>query len=199
MQAEQTSFLFGANAPFIEELYARFLEDPNKVDPDWRTFFEALAEERGDVPDAEMPRLAANRNVKANGGTMPLAGAGEEAIRAAAYDTSRAFMLIRSYRIRGHLEADLDPLGLIHPPLHRELDPKTYGFGDNDWDRPILIFGTLGLGDAATLRQIWDRLRKTYCGRIGVEYMHISDPDQKAWIQERIEHVENRTDFTLAG
>ncbi|HLG48312.1 MAG TPA: 2-oxoglutarate dehydrogenase E1 component [Reyranella sp.] len=218
MQAEQTSFLFGANAPFIEELYARFLEDPNKVDPDWRTFFEALAEERGDVlaevrgaswapnrarvidvPDTEMPRLAANRNVKANGGAMPLAGQGEEAIRAAAYDTSRAFMLIRSYRIRGHLEADLDPLGLIRPPLHRELDPKTYGFGDNDWDRPILIFGTLGLGDAATLRQIWDRLRRTYCGRIGVEYMHISDPDQKAWIQERIEHVENRTDFTLEG
>jgi 2-oxoglutarate dehydrogenase E1 component len=220
MQAEQTSFLFGANAPFIEELYARFLEDPNRVDPDWRTFFEALAEERGDVlaevrgaswapnqarvidvPDAEMPRLAANRNVnvKPDGGAMPLAGAGEEAIRAAAYDTSRAFMLIRSYRIRGHLEADLDPLGLIHPPLHRELDPRTYGFGDNDWDRPILIFGTLGLGDAATLRQIWDRLRRTYCGKIGVEYMHISDPDQKAWIQERIEHVENRTDFTLEG
>ncbi|MBS0526970.1 MAG: 2-oxoglutarate dehydrogenase E1 component [Proteobacteria bacterium] len=218
MQAEQTSFLFGANAPFIEELYARFLEDPDKVDPDWRAFFEALAEERGDVlaevrgaswapnkarvidvPDAEMPRLAANRNVKANGGAMPLAGAGEEAIRAAAYDTSRAFMLIRSYRIRGHLEADLDPLGLIRPPLHRELDPRTYGFTDADWDRPILIFGTLGLGDAATLRQIWDRLRKTYCGKIGVEYMHISDPDQKAWIQERIEHVENRTDFTLEG
>jgi 2-oxoglutarate dehydrogenase E1 component len=220
MQAEQTSFLFGANAPFIEELYARFLEDPNRVDPDWRTFFEALAEERGDVlaevrgaswapnkarvidvPDTEMPRMAANRNVnaKANGGAMPLAGAGEEAIRAAAYDTSRAFLLIRSYRIRGHLEADLDPLHLNQKELHRELDPRTYGFTDADWDRPILIFGTLGLGDAATLRQIWDRLRKTYCGKIGVEYMHISDPDQKAWIQERIEHVENRTDFTLTG
>jgi 2-oxoglutarate dehydrogenase E1 component len=218
MQAEQTSFLFGANAPFIEELYARFLEDPGRVDPDWRTFFEALAEERGDVlaevrgaswapnkarvidvPDTEMPRAAANRNVKANGGAMPLAGAGEEAIRAAAYDTSRAFLLIRSYRIRGHLEADLDPLGLVRQAPHPELDPKTYGFTDADWDRPILIFGTLGLGDAATLRQIWERLRKTYCGKIGVEYMHISDPHQKAWIQERIEHVENRTDFTLAG
>src|SRR3954468_7452770 len=218
MQAEQTSFLFGANAPFIEELYARFLEDPSKVDPDWRTFFEALAEERGDVlaevrgaswapnqarvidvPDTEMPRAAANRNVKANGGAMPLAGQGEEAIRAAAYDTSRAFLLIRSYRIRGHLEADLDPLHLMRQAPHPELDPKTYGFTDADWDRPILIFGTLGLGDAATLRQIWERLRKTYCGKIGVEYMHISDPDQKAWIQERIEHIENRTDFTLEG
>src|SRR6201990_3724835 len=101
MQAEQTSFLFGANAPFIEELYARFLEDPNKVDPDWRTFFEALAEERGDVlaevrgaswapnqarvidvPDTEMARSAAHRNVnaKANGGAMALAGGGGEGV-----------------------------------------------------------------------------------------------------------------------
>src|SRR5581483_6056235 len=130
---------------------------------------------------------------------MPFAGQGEEAIRAAAFDTSRAFLLIRAYRIRGHLEADLDPLGLVKQAPHRELDPATYGFGEGDWDRPILIFGVLGLGDAATLRQIMDRLRKTYCGKIGVEYMHISDPDQKAWIQERIEHIENRTDFTLEG
>src|SRR5437870_1668073 len=137
MQAEQTSFLFGANATFIEELYARFLEDPNKVDADWRTFFDALAEERGDVmaevrgaswapnaarvidvPDTEMPRAAANRNLKGGNSAAPalaghFEGAGEEAIRAAAYDTSRAFLLIRSYRIRGHLEADLDPLGLV--------------------------------------------------------------------------------------
>jgi 2-oxoglutarate dehydrogenase E1 component len=221
MQAEQTSFLFGANAPFIEELYARFLDDPARVDADWRTFFEALAEERGDVlaevrgaswapngarvidvPDTEMPRVAANRNIKGGDGAlpaMPLAGEGEEAIRAAAFDTSRAFLLIRAYRIRGHLEADLDPLGLVRQAPHRELDPATYGFGEGDWERPILIFGVLGLGDAATLRQIMDRLRKTYCGKIGVEYMHISDPDQKAWIQERIEHIENRTDFTLEG
>ena len=220
MQAEQTSFLFGANASFIEELYGRFLEDPSRVDADWRTFFEALAEERGDVlaelrgaswapngakvidvPDTEMPRAAANLNIKGGNGeaAMPFAGQGEEAIRAAAFDTSRAFLLIRAYRIRGHLEADLDPLGLVKQAPHRELDPATYGFGEGDWNRPILIFGVLGLGDAATLRQIMDRLRKTYCGKIGVEYMHISDPDQKAWIQERIEHVENRTDFTLEG
>ena len=219
MQAEQTSFLFGANAPFIEELYARFLGDPRRVDADWRTFFEALAEERGDVlaevrgaswapngarvidvPDTEMPRAAANLNVKGgDGAVMPLAGQSDEAIRAAAHDTARALMLIRAYRIRGHLEADLDPLGLVRQAPHRELDPATYGFGEADWDRPILIFGSLALGDAASLRQIMDRLRKTYCGKIGVEFMHISDPDQKAWIQERIEHIENRTDFTLEG
>ena len=228
MQAEQTSFLFGANAPFIEELYARYLSDPNAVDGEWRTFFDALAEQKGDVlaevrgaswapngtrvigaADPEALPSPANRNVKgngqgsakANGAAAPaaLSGKTEAEIRDAALDTSRAFLLIRSYRIRGHLEADLDPLGLIKRELHRELDPATYGFGENDWDRPILIFGSLGLGESATLRQIWDRLRKTYCGKIGVEYMHISDPDQKAWIQERIEHVENHTEFTLEG
>ncbi|HEX9328344.1 MAG TPA: thiamine pyrophosphate-dependent enzyme, partial [Reyranella sp.] len=224
MRAEQTSFLFGANAPFIEELYARFLGDPNAVDSEWRIFFEALAEQQGDVlaevrgaswapngarvigaVDPETLPSPANRNVKgngkANGAAAPalIAGQPEEAIRASALDTSRAFLLIRSYRIRGHLEADLDPLGLIKRELHRELDPATYGFAENDWERPILIFGSLGLGESATLRQIWDRLRKTYCGKIGVEYMHISDPDQKAWIQERIEHIENHTEFTVEG
>src|SRR5882724_3571521 len=220
MRAEQTSFLFGANAPFIEELYERYLGDPNAVDAEWRTFFEALGEQKSDVlaemrgaswapngahvigaVDPETLPSPANRNVKSNGAAaaMPLAGKTEADIRAAAHDTSRAFLLIRSYRIRGHLEADLDPLGLVRRELHRELDPATYGFGEGDWDRPILIFGALGLGESATLRQIWDRLRKTYCGKIGAEYMHISDPDQKAWIQERIEHVENHTEFTLAG
>jgi 2-oxoglutarate dehydrogenase E1 component len=226
MRSEQTSFLFGANAPFIEELYARYLDDANAVDPEWRTFFEALAEQQGDVRaevrgaswapngvrvigavDPETLPSPANRNVKAqdrnkaNGAatSAPLAGRSEAEIRAAALDTSRAFLLIRSYRIRGHLEADLDPLGLIKRELHRELDPATYGFGKADWDRSILIFGSLGLGESATLRQIWDRLRKTYCGKIGVEYMHISDPDQKAWIQERIEHIENHTEFTVEG
>src|SRR6266851_2247610 len=220
MRAEQTSFLFGANAPFIEELYERYLGDPNAVDAEWRTFFEALGEHKSDVlaemrgaswapngahvigaVDPETLPAPANRNVKGNGAAAPAAIAGrtEDDIRAAAYDTSRAFLLIRSYRIRGHLEADLDPLGLVRQAPHRDLDPATYGFGEGDWDRPILIFGTLGLGESATLRQIMDRLRKTYCGKIGVEYMHISDPDQRAWIQERIEHVENRTEFTVEG
>ncbi|MGQ0584231.1 MAG: 2-oxoglutarate dehydrogenase E1 component [Reyranella sp.] len=221
MKAEQTSFLFGANAPFIEELYARYQGDPNAVDRDWQTFFSALAEEKADVlaetrgaswapngvrvigaADLEA-KAPANRNVKGGNGAAaapaPFAGKTEAEIRAAAHDTSRAFLLIRSYRIRGHLEADLDPLGLVRQERHRELDPATYGFGEADWERPILIFGSLGLGESATLRQIWDRLRKTYCGRIGVEYMHISDPDQKAWIQERIEHIENHTEFTVEG
>jgi 2-oxoglutarate dehydrogenase E1 component len=224
MRAEQTSFLFGANAPFIEELFARYLENPGSVDHEWQTFFAALGEEKSDVlaevrgaswapkwapnrasvieaGEVQAP-AAANRNVAGgNGHITPsaLAGKTDDEIRAAAQDTARARMLIRHYTIRGHLEADLDPLGLVRQAPHSELDPKSYGFTDADWDRPILIFGALALGESATLRQIMDRLRKTYCGKIGVEFMHISDPDQKAWIQERIEAIENRTDFTVEG
>ncbi len=98
----------------------------------------------------------------------------------------RALMMIRVYRVRGHLEAQLDPLGLTVPKPHPELDPATYGFTEADMDRPIFIDNVLGR-ETATAREILAVLRQTYCGPIGVEYMHIQDPDQKAWLQRRIE------------
>jgi len=121
-----------------------------------------------------------------------------EALRAAATDSIRALQLIRSYRVRGHLEADLDPLGLKPILPHAELDPKTYGFTEADMDRPIFIGNVMGL-ETATLRQILAQLKATYCGKIGVEFMHIQDPAQKAWIQERIESIRNQTEFTAKG
>ena len=108
-------------------------------------------------------------------------------------------MLIRAYRIRGHLLAKLDPLGLEKREPHPELEPETYGFTEADYDRPIFIDNVLGLGDTAPLRDILSVLRDTYCGTIGVEFMHMSDPDQKRWIQERIEGVRNQTEFTPKG
>ncbi len=110
----------------------------------------------------------------------------------------RALQLIRSYRVRGHLQATLDPLGLHEPEHHPELDPKTYGFTDADWDRPIYIHNVLGY-ETATLHEIVDLLQKTYCGNIGVEFMHIQDPEEKAWIQARIEQARNQTEFTQRG
>jgi 2-oxoglutarate dehydrogenase E1 component len=223
MRAEQTSFLFGANAPFMRN--STRVSSPTRVrDAEWQTFFGALAEQKGDVlaevrgaswapngarvigaVDPDAVPAAANRNVKGGkttGGAAPAApvivGKTQEEIRAAAQDTARALMLIRAYRIRGHLEADLDPLGLVRQAPHRELDPATYGFTDADWDRPILIFGSLALGESATLRQIMERLRKTYCGKIGVEFMHISDPDQKAGSRSA-SRADNHTEFTVTG
>ncbi|MBM3560735.1 MAG: 2-oxoglutarate dehydrogenase E1 component, partial [Alphaproteobacteria bacterium] len=139
----------------------------------------------------------------------PLAGApvamgpiaapsGIDQIRRATLDSIRALTLIRAYRVRGHLEARLDPLGLMQPEKHSELDPKGYGFTDSDLERPIFINYVLGL-ESATLRQIMSLLRDTYCGHIGVEFMHIQGPEEKAWLQERIEGARNRTDFTERG
>ena len=183
MRAEQTSFLFGANAPFIEELYARYPGRPqcrstaigapsSRRWPRRRaTCWPRCAAPRWapngarvigavDRRDAAGRRPTATSRAATAPRAAPLAGKTEDEIRAAAHDTSRALLLIRSYRIRGHLEADLDPLGLVRQAPHRELDPATYGFGEADWDRPILIFGSLGLGESATLRQIW-----TACAR----------------------------------
>jgi 2-oxoglutarate dehydrogenase E1 component len=115
-------------------------------------------------------------------------------IRAATKHSLRALMMVRTYRVRGHLEAQLDPLGLQKPKPHAELDPATYGFGEADMDRPIFLDYVLGL-ETATPREILKTLRRTYCGPIGVEFMHIQDPDQKSWVQRRVEGAPWATAF----
>ena len=205
------TFLSAANATFIAEMNAAWRRDPSAVDPRWAKYFEQL-NAIGDtsVEIDRGPSWARNAS-RIVGATDPAdsinaVAAGHAAgrrmnaddMRAATLDSLRAVMLIRAYRIRGHLIANLDPLSLEKKPLHPELDPATYGFTDEDWDRPIFINYVLGL-ETATLREIVDTLRRTYCGTIGVEFMHIQDPAQKAWIQERIEAIGNRTDFTKRG
>ncbi|RMH41826.1 MAG: 2-oxoglutarate dehydrogenase E1 component [Alphaproteobacteria bacterium] len=119
-------------------------------------------------------------------------------VRQAVLDSIRALMLIRAYRIRGHLVADLDPLGMRKVEPHPELDPKTYGFTDADMDRPIFIDYVLGL-EFATMRQILDLVKRTYCGTFALQYMHISDPEQAAWLKERIEGYGKEITFTQRG
>jgi 2-oxoglutarate dehydrogenase E1 component len=182
----RTSFLQGANATYLAELHARYKDDPASVDADWRAFFASfednkesvLAEARGPswAPEPERALLPAR----------PQSVGGERDALDAARDTLAARMLIRNYRTRGHLAAKLDPLELIERREHPELRPKTYGFTKRDYDRPIYIGGVFGF-EFATLRQILEILKKTYCGHIGAEYMHISDPEQRAWIQDRME------------
>src|SRR5208282_2628749 len=122
----------------------------------------------------------------------------EEAIRRATRDSVRALMMIRAYRMRGHLHANLDPLGLEPQKDHEELHPATYGFQESDYDRAIFIDHVLGL-EFATVREMLAILRRTYCGTIGFEFVHISDPAEKAWIQERVEGPEKEVQFTNEG
>ncbi len=205
------TFLSAANATFIAEMNAAWRRDPSAVDARWARYFEqlnALGDSSAEIDRGPSWARNASRIVGATdpADSINAVAAGHAAgrrmnaddMRAATLDSLRAVMLIRAYRIRGHLIANLDPLSLENKLLHPELDPATYGFTDEDWDRPIFINYVLGL-ETATLREIVETLRRTYCGTIGVEFMHIQDPAQKAWIQERIEAIGNRTDFTKRG
>jgi 2-oxoglutarate dehydrogenase E1 component len=192
----RTSFLQGANATYLADLHARYEQNPASLDPEWRAFFASLDENRDDVlAEARGPSWAPAKDGAA-ALALPSDAVSEQQALAAARDTLAARMLIRNYRTRGHLAAKLDPLELVTRREHPELKPKTYGFTKADYDRPIYIGGAFGL-EFATLREILGILRHTYAGPIGVEYMHISDPEQRAWMQDRIEGRE--IEFTARG
>jgi 2-oxoglutarate dehydrogenase E1 component len=199
------SAMNGANAAFLADLYARWVEDPTSVDASFAELFAALNDDaRAVLSDAS----GASWAPRPRGGFAPEPEAASaakgaasqrrttdpEETRRAVLDSIRALMLIRSYRVRGHLEAKLDPLGLQQPPAHPELSPAFWGFSEADLDRRIFIDNVLGL-ETATIREIVERVRATYCGPIGVEFMHIQDPGQKAWIQQRVEGAPWATAF----
>ena len=205
----------GANAAFLGEQYARWAAQPDSVDPTFAELFGALNDDARAVleeatgaswaphyiePASQAPEDAISEAVAPSQRRVgPSAAAlSNEQARAATIASLRALMLIRSYRVRGHLEARLDPLGLVVPRSHPELDPRTYGFTDADLDKPIFIDNVLGR-ETATLREIVQILRDTYCGSIAVEFMHIQDPEQKSWIQRRVEGAPWRTAFDAAA
>jgi 2-oxoglutarate dehydrogenase E1 component len=226
-QFAATSFLDGANAPYIEQLHARYQENPASVTEEWQQFFAALADAPADVSKAAKGASWAKKNwpvplngelVNALDGDWPAvekavtkkieAKAVAEApakaldpheIERAARDSVRAIMMIRAYRMRGHLHANLDPLGIAAPvDDFNELSPENYGFTAADYDRKIFIDNVLGL-EYATVREMIDILKRTYCSTIGVEFMHISDPEIKGWIQARIEGPDKGVEFSPNG
>jgi 2-oxoglutarate dehydrogenase E1 component len=228
---EASSFLYGGNAQFVEDLYAKYLDNPAAVDPHWRIFFDQLdasatsAELKGPswkrknwpLSPADEHTAALDGNwaalekpvAKPDGKTQATPRAPEtfaprvspasvDEVRRATTDSVRALMLIRAYRMRGHLAADLDPLKLKMQEEQPELDPASYGFTEADMDRPIFLDKVLGL-ETATMRQILEVVKRTYCGTLGVEFMHIMDPKQKQWLQERIEGPDKTIAFTKEG
>ncbi|GJD95750.1 2-oxoglutarate dehydrogenase E1 component [Methylobacterium iners] len=228
----ETSFLYGGNAAYIEELQAAYARDPISVDPEWQSFFRSLEEESGlpeknaagaswQKPNWPVPlngeivsaldgnwgalekavgekiRAKSEAAAKAPNGAAAPAATGVS-VEQATKDSVRAIMLIRAYRMRGHLHAKLDPLGLAPRGDHEELHPQHYGFEERDWDRPIFLDNVLGL-EFSTIREIVEILERTYCQTLGVEFMHISNPEEKAWIQERIEGKGKEITFTPEG
>ena len=222
-----SSFMQGQNAEYLENLHSNFKKNPKSVDAAWQAFFQSLETDvnqtsntpikpswiRQDWPlnpsdeftsaftgewsaDAEIvDRFSEQITAKANDANITVSN---EAVERAVLDSIRAIMIIRAHRIRGHLVADLDPLGLRNEAIHPELDPKSYGFRDEDLDRPIFIDNVLGL-QIASMREIIDLVRRTYCGTFALQYMHISDPEQSAWLKERIEGYGKEIKFTREG
>ena len=217
-----SSFLYGGNAAYIEDLYARYEGDPSSVDDEWRDFFGSLKNSSADVARSARgaswkkpsftdrdetlsaldgqwaeteKKLGDKVRARAQGAGVELSAAD---VQQATRDSIHALMLIRAYRIRGHFHAKLDPLGIEGLKDDEELDPRSYGFGDNDLDRKIFIDRVLGL-EFGTMREIVAILQRTYCQTMGIEFMHISNAQQKGWIQERIEGADKEITFTREG
>ena len=218
-----TLFLDGGNAAYLEQVQAQWAENPSSVDPSWRQYFESLSDDRSNARKvaagpgwkrADWPLDASGDLTSALTGDWPAAdapapsgkavsgkagsGLTADEVQAAARDSLSALMMIRAYRVRGHLIADLDPLGLKKPGIHPELDPETYGFDAASRDRKVFIDGVLGL-EYATVNEILEIVQRTYCGTIGMQFMHISDPEEKAWLQERIEGPDKEISFSKEG
>ena len=193
-----SSFLGGADPAVIEQLHAQYLRDPASVDPSWRRIFESDGDSRGRDGIAKSAAAPAEGDPalglpepRTTVGPPAERGETDSPVQAETIDSIRALMMIRAYRVRGHLIASLDPLGLEGERHHPELDPRSYGFSEADYDRPIYVDGVLGLRHA-TLREVLAILKQTYCARIGVEFMHIQYPDRKAWVQRMMEGERNR-------
>ena len=221
-----TSFLYGGNADYIEDMHARFETDETSVTPEWAEFFRSLKDDKAAVIKSAEGASWAQKNwpIAANGelvsaldgdwgaveakvagkvkATAEKAGAtiSQKDVTQATQDSVRAIMLIRAFRVRGHLHAKLDPLGIAAQPDddYNELSPKAYGFTEADYDRKIFIDNVLGM-EFATLRQIVDILTRTYCSTFGIEFMHMSNPAEKAWLQARIEGPDKGVAFTPEG
>jgi 2-oxoglutarate dehydrogenase E1 component len=208
---EKTSFLQGSNSPFIKNLYLQYLKDPKLIPVSWLKFFDGLDEDQEIIKkeilgpswapkknnhlkiDLLEKKLESDKNASVNDSLFLQKNFEKEK-----KNSVKAIALIRAYRIRGHLIANLDPLGMMERDYLNELHPKNHGFKKEDYNRKIYLNGYLDR-DYATINEMLLFLKKTYCSTIGVEYMHISDPSEKIWLRERMEKNEYQLNFTENG
>ncbi|MDA9740848.1 2-oxoglutarate dehydrogenase E1 component [Pelagibacteraceae bacterium] len=206
---EKTSFLGGNSSEFIEELYAQYVHNPKSISSEWKEFFDGLKDNKSEIINTvNGPSWSRKKNKRVNykngdgpetnGKEIKEANIDGSTFKLNSRDSIRASTLMRAYRIRGHLLASLDPLGLQVRKEHPELKPTTYGFNDQSKKRKIFLDGTLGL-ESADIDTLINKARDIYCGNIGYEYMHMSDPVERSWIRERIEGKEKGIKFTENG
>jgi len=205
----------GVSPSFVESLYRQYRADRTSVEPSWQQYFAGIEDEvsgpswaRPDWPPADTDALTAALDptqmaVAAKPRAAPVAppvasAVSESEIEQRAIDSMRATMLIRTYRVRGHLLANLDPLGLAKRDEPADLTPEWHGFKEADMDREIYLGGWLGL-ERATARELVAILRRNYCGSVGLEYMHIGDVEERRFLQARMEGRDAVISFTPEG
>jgi len=199
---KKTSFLAGNNSSFIEEYYAEYIYNPDRLPKSWKLFFDGLKDNQEIIsksllgpswaPQKKRKKIILEKEI------VKVQSQNIIPIEQSTKDSVRAIMLIRAYRVRGHLIANLDPLQLQTRNDHPELMPETYGFKELDYNRKIFLDGVLGQ-EEATLKEILYILKKTYCSNIGYEFMHMGDPEEKTWIRDRVEGKEKGVHFTNNG
>ena len=201
LENKNATFLNKSNSGFIEEMYVKFIEGDPNLPESWRSYFESLNEDLEVIskeiqgPNWSPKKIKINRNNLNYKNNVPT-----EKVNAdkKVSDSIRAITLIRAYRTRGHLIANLDPLGLMKREYLHDLHPKDHGFTADDLNRKIFLDNYMDIGHA-TIKEITNNLKKIYCSTIGAEFMHITDPAEKVWFRERMEKKENQLNFTRNG
>ncbi|MDG1923257.1 MAG: 2-oxoglutarate dehydrogenase E1 component [Glaciecola sp.] len=190
----ETSHMAGANAAYVEELYEAYLEDPQSVPSTWQQVFETLPKVDGVEIDSNHTKVRDEFRKMAALGPMSRVSNSAAPIIGAAGDEKqvKVLQLINAFRFRGHQHANLDPLGLWKQERVRDLELSHHNLTDKDFDTQFNL-GSYALGkDKLPLGDLFQSLNRTYCGSIGSEYMHITDTEQKRWLQQRIESVESK-------
>ena len=193
LNLKKTSFLSKTNSSFIEQMYLRYVKEDPSLPESWRDYFSDLNEDvKSIIKEIEGPSWI-RKNLVENTRDDNSSTLEQQKI-----DSIKAIALIRSYRIRGHLIANLDPLGMMKREYLHELHPSDHGFKKEDYERKIYLSSYLDTS-YSTIKDIMFKLRRVYCATIGAEYMHISDPVEKIWFRERMEKNENQINFTNKG
>jgi len=197
-QYDANSYLFGGNAPYVEELYEAYLNNPGSVPDNWRTYFDSVqhlpAVDGSNKPDVIHSSVIASFTERAKQGPIRTVSAAPDA--ELGRKRVAVTQMIAAYRYLGSRWANLDPLQRQERPGIPELDPTFYGFTEADLDTVFNISNTYFGQETASLRDLLNMLRDTYCRSIGAEFMYVSDPTEKRWLQERLESIRSTPAFS---
>ena len=215
LEYEKTSFLNKSNSAFIERMYLKFINKEADLPESWKDYFEGIGDELNIITKeingpswgpkknkVDIDELQKKIDQKENNLEGNLVDKSEkfnyQLLANSNKDSISAVSLIRAYRLRGHLLANLDPLGMRESDYLDELHPEFYGFKKENYDKKIFLNGVINRKDG-TIKEILKFLKKTYCGNVGYEFMHISNPDERKWFRDRIEQDSNALEFTKNG